>query len=235
MIDHVAVAVPAFEPAAQRWEHDLGGVTVGWFHARGAFRSRQYRYANDAKLELLVPSDAPGGGDGFLPRFLARFGSRIHHVTLKTPDLLRAIAALEEAGLDVVDVDLTDEHWKEAFLRPSQVGGLIVQVAWEGRGDEEWAAIRGYEIPPSPPDAATLFGPLVRHPDLAAAAALWTTLGAAVHRDDGGLLCRWGDAPLTVRIEEGAPAGPVGLRMDGAPALDADEDLGAAVLPTPAP
>jgi hypothetical protein len=44
-------------------------------------------------------------------------------------DLAGALDVLAAADLDVVDVNLTDDRWQEAFVRPSVVGGLIVQVA----------------------------------------------------------------------------------------------------------
>ncbi|MBW3619897.1 MAG: VOC family protein [Actinobacteria bacterium] len=229
--DHVAVAVPDFDVADRRWRDELGGRWVAWYHARGAFRSRQSRFRGGAKLELLMPSDADPSPDGFLRRYLDRFGAGVHHVTLKVPDLHEAIATLEDAGYDVVDVDDSGADWKESFLRPSQVGGIIVQVAWSARSDAEWAASHGY-VPEEPPaDGAVLRGPLLEHPDLELAAEVWATLGADVEPDGDGVVASWDGAPLEVRIRPGRAARPVGLVFEGAEARPGDPELGAAVIP----
>lgn len=229
--DHVAVAVPDFDVADTRWRDELGGRWVAWYHARGAFRSRQSRFRGAAKLELLMPSEHAPDGGGFVGRFLDRFGADVHHVTLKVPDLHDAIAVLEAAGLDVVDVDDSDDTWKESFLRPSQVGGIIVQVAWSGQTDAEWAARTGYEPEEPPADGARLVGPLLAHPDLDRARWLWETLGADVTDEAPGLVARWAGAPLEVRVREEAPAGPIGLVFEGASARGRHPQLGAAVVP----
>jgi hypothetical protein len=132
----------------------------------------------------------------------------------------------------VVDVATDGDVWHEGFLRPSQVGGLIVQVAWTDRTDEQWAELAGVAIEPPRDDAATLLGPLLAHPDLDVAARLWTTLGAAVARDGADAIdvC-WDGAPLSIRVQHGPQAGPLGLRFAGTGPLPADAAVaGAAVL-----
>lgn len=225
--DHVAVAVPAIEAAAVRWHDQLSG---GWagprFELPGAgFATRQLRFAGGAKLELLEPLTP----NGFAARFLERFGPRVHHVTLKVADLLAAVARLEDEGYDVVDVSTAQPDWHEGFLRPSQVGGVIVQVAWAGRTDEEWAAEAGLtpELPPD--DGPELLGPRLTHPDLDAATRVWAALGAEVDRSTDGLVAGWPGQPLTVRIDVGERPDATGLRFAGTAPLPADATLGPAV------
>lgn len=233
VLDHVAVAVPAWEPAERRWRDALGGGAVAWSESP-AFRSRQLRFAGGGKLELLAPA---GDQDGFVRRFLGRFDSAVHHCTLKVPDLRAAVAVVRAAGLDVVDVDATDPRWQEGFLRPSQVGGLVVQLAASTETDEAWAARIGHVPEPPAGDAAVLLGPLLRHPDLARAAALWRLLGAEVTAGPDGLpdalTCAWPDSPLTVAVVPGAVAGPVALRMVGTGDLPAHDAEGPAVRGRP--
>jgi hypothetical protein len=233
--DHVAVAVPDIAAAGRaRWHDQLGGGWVSPTFPQDRddvaidFLTRQLRFAGGAKLELLEPATPAG----FAARFIARFGARIHHVTLKVPALLPAVDTIRGAGYDVVDVATEGDVWHEGFLRPSQVGGLIVQVAWTDRTDDEWAAVAGVAIEPPRPDAATLVGPLLAHPDLDGAARLWTTLGATVTRDGADALdVGWGDAPLSIRIQHGPEPGPLGLRFAGTAPLPADAAVaGAAVL-----
>jgi Glyoxalase/Bleomycin resistance protein/Dioxygenase superfamily len=227
VLDHVAVAVPEDGAAEGRWRDRLGGEPLFGADHRG-FRFFQYRYANGAKLELLRPSAHDPSPGNFVRRFLSRYGAGVHHVTLKVPDLPQALVVLARAGLDVVDVALDGNDWREGFLRPTQVGGLVVQVAWQRGGDEEWARRHGYEVQPPGTGSAELLGPRLRHPDLAAAGRLWAVLGATVDQRDGALCCRWPASPLEVLIERGEPAGALALRMRGTPSLPAD-DTGPAV------
>jgi catechol 2,3-dioxygenase-like lactoylglutathione lyase family enzyme len=225
--DHVAVAVHDIDAAASRWVDELRGVWLSPRWSGGGFGTRQLRYANHGKLELLEPE----ASDGFAAGFLARFGPRVHHVTLKVPDLLDAVATVEAAGFDAVDVSTSREEWHEAFLRPTQVGGIIVQLARSLHDDAGWAALAGTELPPVDPQAPALHGPTLTHPDLDAAEHVWRTLGASVERDGDALEARWSDAPISVRVEEAATAGPRGLRFSPDPQLPADDVAGPGTLP----
>jgi methylmalonyl-CoA/ethylmalonyl-CoA epimerase len=228
-IDHVAIGVHDLDIAQRRWRDQLGGVVVAWNDPAAGFSSRQLRYRGGGKLELIAPVQ-PGDGS-FMDRFLDKFGSRIHHVTLKVLDLHDALPVVASAGLDTVDVDDRDPAWQEAFLRPSQVGGLIVQIARTDQSDEDWARAVGHTPEPVREDAAILHGPLLSHPDLDAAARLWTLLGAEVERGDNRLECRWDDCPLTVVIVRGETAGPVALRFAGAARYPTATRIGPEVRP----
>ena len=224
VIDHVAIAVPSWEAGERRWKEQLGGGVVS-FGKTPAFLSRQLRFANGGKLELLAPP-ADAGPENFVRRFLERFGPRIHHVTLKVPHLPTAMERLRAAGLEPVDIRMDNPYWHEAFLRPSAVGGLVVQVAWAADSDEQWAKAVGHVPEPPRPDARRLSGPLLTHPDLDAAERLWAILGAEVSREGGGLLASWPGAALSVRIVPGDQAGAVALLSDRGETVPADPEMG---------
>lgn len=226
--DHVAVAVPDLEAAAQRWGDELGGGLVNEWEYRD-FAGRQYRYPNGTKLELISPSPSTEGAEGFVARYLERFGAGIHHVTLLVDDIRAALDEVRDAGLDVVDERLEHEAWKEGFLRPSQVGGLVIQIAEATHTAEEWAEVRGVTTVAPAEGAAHLLGPTLRHPDLDAAARLWKLLGGELGTTPDGLLVAWHGAPLTVRVVQGEPAGPAALRFAGTPDLPAGTAAGPAV------
>jgi catechol 2,3-dioxygenase-like lactoylglutathione lyase family enzyme len=225
--DHVAIAVPNIQAAATRWRDELGAcwANTGNFLPERTFHVRQVRFGNGARLELLQPN-----GEGFAQAFLDRFGPQIHHVTLTVScNLLTAVHALRAEGYDVVDVDTT-RWWHQCFLRPSQVGGFIVQIGWIESAPEE-PAHHDSGTADDPRGQVALLGPTFTHPDLASAHRLWTTLGGNVTPEDGALMVAWDDAPLTVRVEQGERAGPVGLRMAGVEPTKAHPVYGAAVLP----
>ena len=224
VLDHVAIAVPSWEDGERRWKHQLGGGVVA-FGKAPVFWSRQLRFANGAKLELLAPPE-DAEPDNFVRRFLDRFGARIHHVTLKVPDLGTAIETLRGGGLEPVDVRMDNPYWQEAFLRPSDIGGLVVQVAYAGQSDAEWARRAGHEPEPAAPGAISLTGPLLTHPGLDEAARLWRLLGAEINREDDALVASWPSSPLTVRIQRGPERASVALLATGGRPLPADPDLG---------
>ena len=97
----------------------------------GTWRWFQLSYPDGRKIELLEPL-----GDGFLSRFLDKRGEGLHHITFKTDDIVAAIAHIEGAGYELVDKHLDDEHWKEAFLRPSNAHGTLIQIAQSSAPDD---------------------------------------------------------------------------------------------------
>lgn len=236
--DHVAAVVPDITASLPRWQELLGGATQWDFHNAGRFRGKLLEFNGGARLELLMPSDAPdaegtlGGPEGFVEVFLARFGPRVHHVTLKVPDLLDAVASLAEVGIEAVDVDTSDDGWHEAFVPPSVVGGVIVQLATSLRSDAEFAELEG-AVPETPADdAAVLRGPTLTHTDLDRASEVWTLLGATVEPDGpDALRVGWDGHPLDVRVERGRRADALGVRFAGAGPRPLDPALGPAVLP----
>jgi methylmalonyl-CoA/ethylmalonyl-CoA epimerase len=129
-LDHVAVAVSQIKPALKVFRDGLGGDYLMGGDV-GSWRWLQLRYPGGGKVELLEPL-----GDGFLSRFLDSHGEGLHHVTFKTDDIQAAIAGLRAKGFELVDVNLDDPHWKEAFLRPSRTHGTLVQIAQSSAPDE---------------------------------------------------------------------------------------------------
>lgn len=226
--DHVAVAVRSIDAAAERWVDQLHGVWLSPRFEGGGFGTRQVRYGNTGKLELLEPAT----DDGFATSFLDRFGPRMHHVTLKVSDLREALRVVEAAGFDTVDVSYVRDEWHEAFLRPTQVGGLIVQLARAAHTDAGWAQLAGVELAAPHPQAPALAGPTLVHTDLDRAGHVWSTLGATLTADgDDAFVATWPDAVLDVRVERGEHAGPRGLRFTPDPGLPTDEVAGPATLP----
>jgi methylmalonyl-CoA/ethylmalonyl-CoA epimerase len=130
-LDHVAVAVNSIKPALSLYRDALGGQYLMGGDVGGSWRWLQVRYPGGGKMELLEPI-----GDGFLSRFLERHGEGLHHVTFKTDDIRAAIAEIEAKGFELVDVNLGNPHWQEAFVRPSKAHGTLIQIAQSSVSDE---------------------------------------------------------------------------------------------------
>jgi methylmalonyl-CoA/ethylmalonyl-CoA epimerase len=130
-LDHVAVAVREIKPALQLYRDGLGGEYLMGAD-QDTWRWLQLRYPGGGKIELLEPL-----GEGFLTKFLDSRGEGLHHVTFKTDDIEAAIEHLQGLGYELVDVNLSDPHWKEAFLRPSKSHGTLIQIAQSSASDDE--------------------------------------------------------------------------------------------------
>ena len=131
-LDHVAVALRSIKSALPLYRDVLGGEYLMGGDAEGTWRWIQLRFPGGGKVELLEPL-----GDGFLTRFLDRYGEGLHHITFKTDDIRAAIDELEAAGYELVDVNIDNPDWKEAFLRPSRAHGTLIQVAQSRLPDEK--------------------------------------------------------------------------------------------------
>jgi methylmalonyl-CoA/ethylmalonyl-CoA epimerase len=133
-LDHVAVAMRSIRSALPLYRDALGGEFLMGGDVGGSWRWVQFRYPNGAKVELLEPL-----ADGFLSRFLERHGEGLHHITFKTDDIEEAIEAVKRNGYELVDVNLENPRWKEAFLRPSKAHGTLIQIAQSEIPDEQAA------------------------------------------------------------------------------------------------
>jgi len=130
VLDHTAVAVHSIKDALRLYRDALGGEYLMGGDS-DSWRWLQLRFPGGGKVELLEPL-----GEGFLSRFLERRGEGLHHMTFKTGELEAAISHVESLGYELVDVDLSGEHWREAFMRPSGAHGTLVQLAWSDAPDE---------------------------------------------------------------------------------------------------
>ena len=170
----------------------------------------QWRYRNGGKLELIEPDPDYPPEQVYLNGFLARFGARIHHVTIKTPNLDSSLATLRQAGIEPVGIN-RDALFEEAFVRPGQGGGLLIQLLSTEVNDHEWDNDYGFDIGPPDPDGADLLAVRLHHPHPVSTARLWSTLGAELSSEESELVARWPDSPLEIRIVEGPIPGPVSL------------------------
>jgi methylmalonyl-CoA/ethylmalonyl-CoA epimerase len=135
-IDHVSIAVRDLSRAIPFYVETLGArFLFAGERADQGFRWAQFRFPGGGKIELVTPLTP----DGFVGRFLERRGEGVHHVTLKVPDIERAIAHLEGQGVPLFNVSTGRPDWKEAFIHPKDANGTLVQIAQSAISDEEVA------------------------------------------------------------------------------------------------
>ena len=133
-LDHTAIAVRRIKDALALYRDVLGGEphSMGDNDAQG-FRWFQLIYPGGSKVELLEPLSP----DGFLAKFLDRYGEGVHHMTFKVNRIEELVPILRERGLRVVDENYSDPGWKEALISPRSAHGTIVQIAESNLSDED--------------------------------------------------------------------------------------------------
>lgn len=125
-LDHTAIAVRSIEAALPLYRDLLGGRPNGFERlSNKGFMWLTLQYPNGSQVELLEPV----GSDGFLHRFLDRYGEGAHHMTFIVANLRLAVERAKAAGLRVVDEDYRDARWQEAFISPRSAFGTIIQLA----------------------------------------------------------------------------------------------------------
>jgi len=171
--DHVAVAAERQADMWPRYAGDLAGKWLGGGYTVG-FASAQVAFANGMRLEGLEPHE-PERND-FLRRFIDQSGPGPHHLTFKVGDIASAVDGAESAGYRVVSLDLSDPHWKEAFLHPKDATGIVIQLV-QASGAGDWGSGPPADLPaPRAGRPATLVRVVHAVADLDAGRALFADL-----------------------------------------------------------
>lgn len=126
VLDHVAVGTRTLADGFELFGGLLGGAWAYGGDSPG-FWWGQLRFASGPKVELLTPTGGPDAA--FLERFLASRGSGVHHLNFIVPAIEETLGKVRALGIEPVGVNLQNPGWKEAFVRPADAFGTVVQVA----------------------------------------------------------------------------------------------------------
>ena len=208
VLDHVAHAVPRWQDVWSRYAVDLGAVWSSGGPGAG-FAPAQLRFANGARVELLMPYDT--GVNDFLERFLSSNGPGPHHLTFKVADLAEAIEQARLSGWEPIGIDLSQPEWMEAFIHPKQATGVVVQLAqapaaWGSPAPDDYPTERRQHEDGSGPVApSSLLRVTHVVADMALATSLFLDLLAGAIVDEGSrgghrwVDLTWG-GPLDIRL-----------------------------------
>jgi methylmalonyl-CoA/ethylmalonyl-CoA epimerase len=126
-IDHVSIAVKN-QKEAEHFFHDILGAIAGVGMADPAtkFFWQIFSLGDLSRLEIISPTEE----GSFLDGFLKDKEGGVHHITLQTPDINKAIAHLEAQGIPVFGYnEYPGGVWKEIFIHPRHAFGVLIQIA----------------------------------------------------------------------------------------------------------
>jgi hypothetical protein len=231
-LDHVALALRDVTLPMDVLIAELGGTLLSGGDAAG-YRAMQIRLGDldrGMTVELLEPWNVERSD--FLVRFLRRWGEGPHHLTFKVPDLAAELERLETIGLDPIGVDLSNPLWREAFLRPQDSHGTVIQIAesevwrielaWESARAGEPIGSRWWPTPPLRGAVpATLDRVVMVSPQVTLTTGFFLeVLGAEIEAHDRDRVELVWPGGGRIMIEEGLERGIARLEVSGAGVVD---------------
>jgi methylmalonyl-CoA/ethylmalonyl-CoA epimerase len=129
-INHIGIAVHSIEESLPFYRDVLcmkseGTEEVPEQKVRVAFLG-----VGESRIELLEPTAA----DSPVAKFLEKNGPGIHHLAYEVADLGKALAALKEQGVRLIDASprLGAHGMSIAFLHPKASGGVLTELCQSG-------------------------------------------------------------------------------------------------------
>ena len=128
-LDHVGIAVRSIEKALRSYQLAMGLE----MEAAIEVEEQKVRVAmlpvGESRIELLEATDPASP----IRRFLDKRGEGVHHICFKVEDLDRRLAALREAGIQVLpNAEGTGyEGRRISFLHPRSTHGVLIELVEE--------------------------------------------------------------------------------------------------------
>ena len=128
-LHHVAIVVPSLAEARRTYVELLGLRATESEHVPDQKVNVLVCHAGLQRIELVEPA-AP---DSPVSAFLEKRGGGLHHLAYKVANLERALAALESAGLRLIDTrPRPGAHGTRiAFVHPSATNGVLTELVEE--------------------------------------------------------------------------------------------------------
>ena len=126
-IDHVSIAVKD-QDKAERFFREVLGAVEGTSAAdpQTRFFWKLFSLGDLSRLEIISPT----GKGSFLDNFLKDKEAGVHHITLQTPDIRKAMSHLDEQGVPFFGYnEYPGGIWKEIFIHPRHAFGVLIQIA----------------------------------------------------------------------------------------------------------
>jgi methylmalonyl-CoA epimerase len=125
-VDHIGVVVKDIEEALRVYQQALG-LTLAKIQERpDQAVTIAFLPTGESKIELVQPVTSDSG----VAQFLQKRGEGIHHICLEVDDIEKALADLQEKGLQLMDeVPRTGPQGERfAFIHPKSAHGVLIEL-----------------------------------------------------------------------------------------------------------
>lgn len=132
LIDHIGVATDDLEASLRLYESSMEMPLAHRETVEEQGVEAVLLDVGDCHVELLSPL----GPDTPVGKFLAKKGPGLHHVAYRVDDIESTLAALSEAGVELIDskprTGIRDSQ--VAFLHPRSTGGVLTEIVQPAEG-----------------------------------------------------------------------------------------------------
>jgi len=126
-IDHISIAVNDYAKARHFFEDILGAIPgAGDKNHKLKYHWQIFSFGDLSRLELISST----GAESFLSNFFKKNkNGGLHHISLQTPDIQKAIQKLEDHSIPYFGYNEYADFWKEIFIHPKDAFGVLIQIA----------------------------------------------------------------------------------------------------------
>jgi len=125
-LNHIAIAVPDFEEAIERFLLDFSLNFKGTEDVVAAKTKTAFFPIEGTQIELIHPlnSESP------VQRFLEKRGPGLHHICFATDDLEEDIGRLKEKGYRFItdEPQIGAHNSRVIFIHPKSTGGVLIEL-----------------------------------------------------------------------------------------------------------
>lgn len=131
-ISHLGIAVRNLEESMNFYKTVLGlDPSAPIIGGNGTIRASLIK-VGEVHLELLQPL----GTEGVMAKFLEKRGEGFHHVCYDVEDLHVAIAAIKDAGVEVLGKPMDGVEGLSIFLHPRGTHGVLTELVQKDKKDK---------------------------------------------------------------------------------------------------
>lgn len=129
-LDHIAIAVPDFHKAIQRFMEDFGLPFDGTEDVADAKTSTAFFPLPPTQIELVHPLN----GEGPIAGYLEKRGGGLHHICFRSDDIEADVERLRAKGYQFLsDAPSPGAHGSQViFIHPKSCDGVLIEINQPG-------------------------------------------------------------------------------------------------------
>ena len=125
-IDHIGIVVNDIKEALKVYQQALGLSLAKIQERPDQAVTIAFLPTGESEIELVQPVTSDSG----VAKFLKKWGEGIHHICLEVDDIEKALADVQERGLQLIDeIPRTGpEGERFAFIHPKSTHGVLIEL-----------------------------------------------------------------------------------------------------------